>query len=156
MEGEVRGADQHPHRRPQEGRLQDLRDGRLSLQGGWESSMPAQANAANSECRDRRNLSKKLPGSRFDREGSVHGDWLKPVCLSCLKATSAATLANACQLTTNSRQAFCCNAESAKSAALGTTALSKTCTSAQICSARTPFGVPTLPRPLYIASPQIK
>ena len=40
-----------------------------------------QANAANSECRDRRNLSKKLPGSRFDREGSVHGDWLKPVCL---------------------------------------------------------------------------
>ena len=53
--------------------------------GGWggphASSTFKQANAANSECRDRRNLSKKLPGSRFDREGSVHGDWLKPVCL---------------------------------------------------------------------------
>ena len=30
-----------------------------------------QANAANSECRDRRNLSKKLPGSRFDRPLSM-------------------------------------------------------------------------------------
>ena len=91
MEGEVRGADQHPHRRPQEGRLQDLRDGRLSLQGGWVSRMPAplgQANAANSECRDRRNLSKKLPGSRFDRQRSVQADWRVLVCPS-LKATSA-------------------------------------------------------------------
>ena len=71
---EVHRLDQQPPRGAQEGRLQDLRDGRLSLQGGWVSRMPApleQANAANSECRDRRNLSKKLPGSRFDRPLSM-------------------------------------------------------------------------------------
>ena len=92
MAREVHRLDQQPHRGAQEGRLQDLRDGRLSLQGGWggphASSTFEQANAANSECRDRRNLSKKLPGSRFDRQRSVQADWRVLVCPS-LKATSA-------------------------------------------------------------------
>ena len=74
MAGEVRRPHHHAHRCAQEGGFEDLRDGGLSLQGGWVSRMPApleQANAANSECRDRRNLSKKLPGSRFDRPLSM-------------------------------------------------------------------------------------
>ena len=42
MAREVHRLDQQPHRGAQEGRLQDLRDGRLSLQGGWGGDlMPA-------------------------------------------------------------------------------------------------------------------
>ena len=50
--------------------------------GPHASSTFEQANAANSECRDRRNLSKKLPGSRFDKQRSVQADWRVLVCPS--------------------------------------------------------------------------